>query len=400
MLGLLSPNGGASQIWTSPAIRARQTAELLRDALKERGINLKKAQDHESLWEQDINAFMDELTSSKADTIFVVCHAPFVEDLVQHLAGSTPPFSTGALACLSVDLIPERNTLTPQPKGRLLWFAQGPLSQDWKTLVDLQDALAKAADDVGLRRKAFFDKPKDSETMHKFRVSIRTLRSLIAFIRPWQQASQNSETQSLLREIVSHTSRLRELDVFEEQARANESSSPEFLDFCKQMASSERKRVKQAIGSKQLTKNLDQALDLTRSVAWKKDVVQNGLAQNVVRNKFDEMVSSIQADLVNLRLTDEELTHDVRKNAKRVRYAAERFGAVLGEDAVGIAKGMMAHQNNLGAVCDARVNIALAQEFLLLDLPDPVIWDLGLLRAQNETFLFRALKADQEENSE
>ena len=53
----------------------------------------------------------------------------------------------------------------------------------------------------------------------------------------------------------------------------------------------------------------------------------------------------------------------------------------------------MAHQDNLGDVCDARANIRLINEFLERDLPETVVWELTLLRAQNETFLYSTLKA-------
>ena len=263
-----------------------------------------------------------------------------------------------------------------------------------ETLEEMQKVLTAAADGVEMRRAAFLERPDDIETMHKFRVSMRTLRSLIAFTKPWQKTSQNAWIQSLLKEVVAYTSRLRELDVFETQACENDASSPEFLAFCAQEALAERQSVKQAISSKRLTKTLKKALDATRNIAWKKSVLANGLSQEDVRRRFDDMVSSMQADLDSLQLVDAERTHDIRKRAKRVRYAAERFKSILGEDAVGIAKGMVAHQDNLGALCDARANIALIREFLQRKLPDPVVWDLKLLRAQNETFLYSALKAE------
>jgi CHAD domain-containing protein len=132
-----------------------------------------------------------------------------------------------------------------------------------------------------------------------------------------------------------------------------------------------------------------------RHIAWKKRYVKNGLPQSVVRKRFDALIESVKADLAVLRLSDEEQTHDVRKRAKRARYVAEFNESILGTDAVDIARGMMAHQDNLGDVCDARANIRLISEFLQRDLPEPVVWDLTLMRAQNETFLYSALKADE-----
>ena len=115
----------------------------------------------------------------------------------------------------------------------------------------------------------------------------------------------------------------------------------------------------------------------------------------MVRKRFDALIESVKAELADLRLSDEEQTHDVRKRAKRARYVAEFNESILGEDAVDIAEGMMAHQDSLGDVCDARANIRLIDEFLQRDLPEPLVWELTLMRAQNETLLFSTLKANE-----
>jgi CHAD domain-containing protein len=100
----------------------------------------------------------------------------------------------------------------------------------------------------------------------------------------------------------------------------------------------------------------------------------------------------LREDLDALDFAEVEKTHDVRKQAKRVRYSAERFRDILGDDATGVAKDMTAHQDNLGAICDARVNIDIINGFQLDELPEPVAWDLALLRAENETFLYSTLR--------
>jgi CHAD domain-containing protein len=76
-----------------------------------------------------------------------------------------------------------------------------------------------------------------------------------------------------------------------------------------------------------------------------------------------------------------------------VRYVAEHNVGVLGASAVAVAKDMNAHQDNLGDVCDARANIRLIDEFLLQDLPKPIVRDLERMRAQNVAFLRNALKS-------
>lgn len=396
MLRLLEARGGAVQIWASPAKRARQTARLLEKALREEHVLLdSKIELHDCLWEQDIDAFLNEVRNSEAESIFAVGHAPFVEEMVEELVGTTPPFSTGALACLELRLAnaDAQPTSAKQDSARLLWFAQGPVSAHWNTLVQLQKTITETAEAIEDRREAFLADPKDVETIHRFRTRIRTLRSFIAFIKPWQDKMQNTVTQAILKEVVGYTSRLRELDVLEEHVRSDPNSSPKLIAFCKKEASVERAKVLKILSSKRVARSFERAMSYAKSITWKKRYGKHGLPKAVVRARFDAMVESVNADLAVLDLADVEQTHDVRKRAKRVRYVAQFNAGILGAGAVDIAKSMNAHQDILGDVCDARANIRLTSEFLQRDLPKPVVRDLTRMREQNEVLLQDALRA-------
>ena len=232
-----------------------------------------------------------------------------------------------------------------EPAGRLLWFAQGPVSQRWRTLVRLERTLKAGADTVVQRLDGFFENPEDIETAHKLRVSIRTLRSLVAFVSPWQKRDQNKAVQADLKAIVACTSRLRELDVFSEQAEELEGAAPEFIAFCREKAAGERRCVLEALASKKMLKRLERVCDELGSVQWRTRVYAEGLGADEVRARFDGLTAQLEGDLAALDLADAEATHDVRKRAKQVRYDAEKFEQLLGDDAVGIAKGMTAHDS-------------------------------------------------------
>ncbi|MBQ9316648.1 MAG: CHAD domain-containing protein [Atopobiaceae bacterium] len=398
MIRLLETEGSNVQIWTSPAKRAHQTAKLLERALKDSHVPLeKRIEAHSCLWEQDIDEFLADLHVSQAECIFAVGHIPFAEDIVDELTGSTPSFAPGAFGCLEVHLAhaDEGDAISKRDSARLQWFVQGPDPMPWKTLAQLQNAIANTAAAIEDRREAFFADPKDIETIHRFRTNTRTLRSLIAFIAPWQDAKENAKIQEILKDIVGHTSRLRELDVFEKQARSNPDSSPELLAFCKKQASDERAKVLKALGSKRVRKAFETAMALSKDISWRKRYIDHGLPESTIRSRFDAMIESVGHELDDLRLSDDEQTHDVRKRAKRARYIAEFNADILGEDAVEIAESMTAHQDSLGDVCDARANIRLINEFLQRDLPEPLVWELTLMRAQNETLLFSTLKANE-----
>ena len=395
MLRLFKAQDHRVQIWASPAKRARQTAALLEQALKDKGVLLDgKTELFDCLWEQDEDEFLANLYASDAEVVFAVGHIPFAEELVDDLAGSTPTFSTGALGCLEVRFAAEgeQDAASGQDEARILWFVQGPVAAHWETIIQLQKTITKTAEAIEDRRKAFFANPDDIETIHRFRTNSRTLRSLLAFIKPWQNSAQNAETQIILRDIVRYTSRLRELDILEKQARSNPSSSPELISFCKAEAAKERAEVLQILKSKRVSKLFEQAMESAKNIAWKKRCFRHGLTKSAVRARFDDLIESVSADLAVLKLSDAELTHDVRKHAKRARYVSEFYADILGADAATIAKDMMAHQDILGDVCDARANIRLINEFLEQELPKTVVWELTLMRAQNETFLYSTLK--------
>ena len=250
------------------------------------------------------------------------------------------------------------------------------------------------AEEIEDRREAFFADPGDIETIHRFRTRIRALRSLVTFIKPWQNATQNAETQAILKEIVGYTSLLRELDVLEKHVRAKEDFSPKFVDFCKKEASEERAKVLETLASKHVSKSFERAMASAKNVTWKKRLVRQGLPQGAVRARFDPMVETIGSELAHVDLRDAEQTHDVRKRAKRTRYVAEYCSGILGPDVVDIAAAMTAHQDTLGDVCDARANIRLVDEFLQRDLPKAVIRDLTTMRKQNEVFLRNVLETE------
>ena len=266
-------------------------------------------------------------------------------------------------------------------------------SADTETLAQLQATLAKAANTVQEHREAFFANPDDIETNHHHRTNIRRLRSLVAFVKPWQRSKQNAETQMILRDIVRHTSLLRELDVFEKQVRANSNSSAELIALCAEAASAERARVLETLASEPVTESFQRAMLLAKNVEWKRRYATCGLPQSAVRERYDRMIESVKANLDVLDLADAERTHDVRKRAKRARYVAELYADILGADTIDVAKGMTAHQDNLGDICDARANIRLIDGFLGQDLSDSVRQELVLLRTQNEEFLRDALHA-------
>ncbi len=109
-LSLLEPTE-ASELWMSPAVRARATAEIANETL---GIETQR--EIEAMYEQDDDEFLDELAQTDADLVVAVGHIPFMEDVCGMLCGQYLGFSTGAAAAIEIG---------DSGRGRLLWFVQG-----------------------------------------------------------------------------------------------------------------------------------------------------------------------------------------------------------------------------------------------------------------------------------
>lgn len=103
-------------IWSSPATRALQTAEAVADALD---VDPMDIEEHDVLYEQDVEAFLDELAESGEQCVVAVGHVPFVEELPRMVGDLDLDFSAGAACALELP----GDTFAP---ARLLWFVQGP----------------------------------------------------------------------------------------------------------------------------------------------------------------------------------------------------------------------------------------------------------------------------------
>lgn len=125
---LMAAEGASSyELWTSPAARAAQTAQLVSDVWGKRLDDFpSKPVSVEDLWSGNIPALMELFGESSADAVVMCGHNPDIETLCADLTGCDISFATGGVAALRVD------GASSIPRARLLWFVQGPESRNWK----------------------------------------------------------------------------------------------------------------------------------------------------------------------------------------------------------------------------------------------------------------------------
>ena len=240
---------------------------------------------------------------------------------------------------------------------------------------------------VERRLDAFLANPDDPETIHKLRISIRTLRSLLAFASPFLKRRRHRLLQSDLRSVVIETSRLREYDVMLRDVRALDVPYGELAEKIVELRVLERDRVMDVMGGRHTRRALARVRRRVESLPWKDSVRKRGVTRDDVLAVFDELVRTVDEGYATVDRSDADAVHTLRKRSKRVRYVGESFGTLLGERAAAEGARMKGVQDELGDVCDARVNAEMAHDLLDLGLSDEARGALEVLLGNNQAFI-------------
>lgn len=122
-LGLKQILGGKPiLIWTSPLPRARQTADIIAEAL-----NVSAISEHEAIYSGDLDNLIAGITVLPEDSILLIIgHEPCLSGWSERISGVLLPFKPGAVAGFKIS--------HQQPLiGKLRWFALPKVLANWGT---------------------------------------------------------------------------------------------------------------------------------------------------------------------------------------------------------------------------------------------------------------------------
>lgn len=345
------------EVWSSPAIRALETANIVADATGAQGVQVKPY-----LYAQDVDALLAEAKSSDAQTVIAVGHVPCMDVAARRLLGFGLKMGKGSAA--AIELKGDGDEL----KGTLQWFVAGPDAVRWEALATVEREITEATEKLGDKVGAFLDDPGDVQTLLEMRVAARRTRSLLEFLEPWQARKQNGHAVEAISALMEATSYLRELDIFATTVAGLVESGELAENSLLSMACANERKLEcdslLAIMRKGSTrKHMREVLSDLSHFRWRKSVLADGLTAEDFQKHFDDEFETLDASLFGLDLHDFEAVHDARKNAKEIHYVANRLGAVLGSDRADASRYLNQIQDELGALCDAHRNQQLAEEF-------------------------------------
>ena len=366
----LVEEGADVVVWSSPALRARQTAEIVCTALCVDGY-----EKHDILAGSDPAAMFLQAQEDPHKLIVLVGHTPTLDKISQASCGTRMPFKPGAVCMLSLDNAPGR------PEN-LRYFAQGPQVERWECADELACAIRKTGSAVTSCYHAFVDDPSDADAVHDLRISIRTLRSLLIFAEPWIKGKHAAKVEEKLRDLVRSTSDLREYDVLADVIAALDPAAHELAEACATMRAEEAERVLDFFATQKSQKAIGDLQDLTKHLPWKGQVKASGIEPEALAERYRSLWEAFAERCRTLDLKDTELTHDIRKDAKLLRYVTRALPDLLGDTAAQIGAEARAVQDRLGDLCDARANVEIIEGIPAERLSETAAAELVRLRAQ------------------
>lgn len=218
----------------------------------------------------------------------------------------------------------------------------------------------------------------EDDSVHQMRVTVRRLRSVLATYRPLLDAERTEQLRAELKWLGALLGDVRDAEVLRKRLRpwaASHGPGPTGVDALR-AALAER----QAQGRARLLPELDgdryRALiaALAGGPPWSGGIPRKKALRKRLRRNWRRLAAA--ADTAAHTDDAEERRrqlHEVRKKAKRVRYAAESLGAVFGTDAERLADAARSVQSTLGDLNDAAVMISTIE---LVPAPDDAVREL------------------------
>jgi CHAD domain-containing protein len=207
------------------------------------------------------------------------------------------------------------------------------------------------------------------DAVHKMRVAVRRTRSALASYRRLLDRSVTDPVRDELRWLGTILGPVRDAEVTREHLREEIAAQPRSLVIgpvtrrvYRTLGGHHRDAHKKAVAEMRGDRYLG-LLDAVDAVAAgsalkgkRVDRPARKQVPKAVRRAFDRMAGFVdQADAAASEEETDRLLHEVRKAAKRVRYAAESARPVVGSDAADLAKAMEKLQDVLGEHQDSVV---------------------------------------------
>lgn len=178
-----------------------------------------------------------------------------------------------------------------------------------------------------LLNEALLPVSRDAAALHQARVALRRLRSAFSIFKP-MIGDAGGELRDELRWLASELGQARDLDVLLKRAEAGP-----LHDRIATMREAAYDRVCEILSSARARRLMFDVAEWTAAAEWSGTAdgerEGNRLARDFAVKALDRYRRKVKREGRNLERLDDEARHEVRKSAKKLRYAAEFFAGLF-----------------------------------------------------------------------
>jgi len=404
--------GNEIYIWSSPAVRAIQTARILADELEITTIS-----SFDFIWNGDYSGFSMETGNYGGNTTLIVTgHEPHLSNWSEMLQGARIEFDKGTAAGFGIQ------NMSPL-EGTFLWVVQPDTDteenkDDGDTLLqngkrqaegkkkssglkkkskserekkrritrnEYSNILESNMQDIAARKESFLKDPDDIEQVHQFRVKIRHLRSLVSFIKPMLDEQLYAGIQEKLKSSAQRFSYIREIDVLAKGWAALRWENPDLFmdsDSLTGVLKGEREKEKNTLfvflSEGGFDAELQEAFNGIRaSTVYGEaaagrigDSMRDPVFEEFTEARFAQWRKKVEKEMKILDFSSQIELHALRISFKKLRYVNDSLMPYKRGGKWGLSE-FEVMQDNLGDICDIYRNVAVLQKLKsIADIPN------------------------------
>ncbi len=370
--------GRKSIIWSSSKVRADQTAKIIGEAL-----DIEDILYFDFLATGDFQELKKELSMNDEEkTIIAVGHEPFLTEWLMKILDLEIDIKKGQIISISLEgknLEKSRLQWIKTPKKRIEYY-EIPSINKGTVSADIKDLAFYYIQRIISIKENFIKNPGDTGATHQIRVSIRSLRSIISFIKSYFEANKYEGYQNVLREMAQKFLFIRQFDViikeWESIIKENEAYLEDggvLLKLLKEERLKEERIVLEWLEKEDVLPVLSDILSWIKSF-------DEGLEKDEVEDFFEKRlgkyIDDINKGLVNLSGPNLEEIHSLRIKCKKARYIIENLEKT--KKNIKLTKKYKRLQDDLGLICDTIVNKSFLNKLVKNNKIDGLEYQVGI----------------------
>lgn len=309
----------ACQVWTSPLVRARESADILCRYLPQ-----VSPRTMPFISTPSFSALSRALTACQMDdTVVLIGHEPFLSDWVRQMTGLETHFrkGRGMLLYLQPDQPDRAIAISPLDFDAMAGLRTYLLPLD----VALVDIIRSQHDQIEDARRHFLSDSSNPLRAHDMRVALRVQYALLEFIRSSCDPEPFSEAEECYKALYDQFEELRSMDAISETIRAADNPALEPLN--KALAADRKLEMVGLKASLKLDENAD-AFDeaLNATVAALATVRSHSQLSQLVDEQFQARYHDIRKYARKCDIEAIFSLEHLRDKCKTLRYIFEFFG--------------------------------------------------------------------------